>query len=1180
MDKAILKKFAIESRQELMSKVANKIKTFYINEDFSKEQTGDIIVLSNEKYSLSLSKKEYEDREKLKTRVKELGLEQVIEEAAYTWFNRIIAIRYMEIHDYLPLTKDNRSLGIRVLSSKDNTPDPEIMKFTNLTNPDLDIDLKKEKYIELKDDNKKFEYILLLVCKKLGKVIPQVFDGVTDYIDILIPENLLNESGYINKVLRDVSEDNYDQVEIIGWLYQFYNSNEKDRVMASTRAKKNYQKCEIPYVTQIFTPDWIVKYMVENTLIRYCVEHKIIDLKFAKDIFKYFDNSSIEIKDELNVEEIKFIDPCCGSGHIVIYAFEVLYKIYLFKGYKKEEISKLILLNNIFGTDIDNRATQLSILSIVLKCREFDKNIFNENVINKLNISSIPESNNYNNIIIDDVTIESQEIIKKLYNKFYNGKEIGSLIDVDDYDYQKIIDEINDIDNIFSIDLRNKIIPLIKVAKILNTRYDITVTNPPYLGNAYMSTFLYEYVEKNYSASKIDLFSAFISKERKLTKENGYYSAIVLPSFLFLKSFSKLRKDIVHNQTIVSLLHMGRGVFGIDFGSTAFVLKNSISNNFIGKYYKLYNKTFQYIDVEDIKNIYLNSLNDSNYQFDFMNYNTKTKHKEIFEKVIYYNNQRNFEKIKETPISYWIMPEEFERFKKNKTFGDLFEIRGGMTTSNTDLFLKYWWEIDFNKIGFNMSKTVAKESNKKWFPYNKGGNYKKWYGNRDYVIDWMNDGYNIKQYKLKQREKDPKFNIALAGLDSMFNMQLSWSLVSAGKFSARCYEKGFLFDVSGCCVLPNEVQNSNYILGLMNSNVVERYLKAFNPTMNTTPGDVKNLLYLYDEKIEKEIDDLVERNIELSKEDWNIKENSWDFKFNIKNGKCVKQVVSNIIELTTNMFNETKKNEEKINELFINLYNLNGILHPEVDDEDISIDKISKEEIVRKILSYAVGCMFGRYSLDEEGLVYAGGDFDISRYKTFEVDTDNIIPITDEAYFGDNIVERFKDFLVKVYGKETLNENMDYIAEVLGKKGTETSEETIRRYFVNDFFNDHIKMYQKRPIYWLLDSGKKNGFKALIYMHRYNENLIPKARLDYLHRIQTIYEKLLSDVNYKLTTDLSMTDKKEAKNRQTDLMAKLQEIKEYDEKIAHIANQRISIDLDDGVKVNYEKFKDILAKIK
>lgn len=1156
MDKAILKKFAIESRQELMDKVRSKINLFYVDEEFNSEQKGDIYILSNEKHSLSLTNDEFKKRELLIKRIKELSFEQVIEEAAYTWFNRIIAIRYMEINDMLPLTRDNQALGIRVLSSRDNTPDPEILKFTNLMNPELDIEFKKEKYVELKDDNEKFKYVLLLICKKLGRVIPQVFDGITDYIDILIPDNLLNDTGFITKIVNEVPESNFNQVEIIGWLYQYYNQVEKDRVIS---AKKTYKKNEIAYATQLFTPDWIVKYMVENSLGKYWLEHS--EKSSISEKWKYFIKDDIKEGNKENPSEIKFIDPCCGSGHILVYAFEIYYQIYLQNGYKKNEIPEMILKNNLYGLDIDDRAGQLSILSIILKAREYDKNIFNKEIVRNLNILSIQESNLISESLLDNISSENnRKNAEYLIDKFKNAKEIGSLLTIEDNDYNKLEEEIVNNTTIFGIELREKLLPIIKVANILNLKYNIVVTNPPYMNTTSMNNNLKNYITERYPDFKYDLFSAFIVRNSYLSNANGYMGFMTPYVWMFISSYEKLRRYIIDKLNISSLIQLEYSALEeATVPICTFVLNKK--NGEKGNYFRLTDfkggmtvQENKYLEINEKKN-----------------------------ECWYKTNTENFKKIPGSPIVYWASESYFNIFKESailKTDGDT---RQGMATSDNNRFLRYWYEVENKKLGFNMKNAEeALKSQKKWFPYNKGGYFRKWYGNMDYVINYENDGYEVKEYAKSLYNSVTR---TIKSISEYFKESISWSKISSGSIAFRYYPNGFIFDVAGCCIFYKDKKTMYYQNAFLNTNVAGSILSMISPTLNYEAGHIAILPIIKDEKNLDNIIELVKENIKISKDDWDSFETSWDFVKHplLKPMSKVSTIRDSIANWNTYTYQQRsllKHNEEELNKIFIDIYGLNNELTPEVDDKDITIRKEDKVRDIKSFISYAVGCMFGRYSLDEEGLVYAGGDFDIDRYKTFKADNDNIIPITDEAYFGDDIVERFKEFIKTVYGDNTFNENMNFIAEALGKKGTETSEETIRRYFVNDFFNDHVKMYQKRPIYWLLDSGKKNGFKALIYMHRYNENLIPKARLDYLHRVQTTYEKLLSDVNYKLTTDLSMIDKKEAKNRQTDLIAKLQEIKEYDEKIAHIANQRISIDLDDGVKVNYEKFKDILAKIK
>lgn len=1210
MNKSVLKKFAIESRQELMQKIKNKMDSLYVKEDFNKEQKGELYILSNENHSLSLTYEKYQKRELLIKRIKELSLEQVIEEAAYTWFNRIIAIRYMEINDMLPLTRDNQSLGIRVLSSKDNTPDPEILKFTNLTNPDLDINFRKEKYAELKDDNEKFKYVLLLVCKKLGRVIPQVFDGVTDYIDILIPDNLLNDSGFVTKVVNEIPEDNYNQVEIIGWLYQYYNQAEKDRVIS---AKKAYQKNEIPYATQLFTPDWIVRYMVENSLGRYWIEHSEND-SIANN-WKYFIKENLENKKEkLNPTEITFIDPCCGSGHILVYAFEVFYQIYLRAGYNKKDIPELILKNNLYGLDIDDRAGQLSILSVLLKARECDRNIFNKDIIRNLHIMSIQESNTISEFTIDNISNENcKKQAQYLVNKLKNAKEIGSLLILENNDYSELEKNVCDDTTIFGMELREKLLPIIKNAKMLSNKYDIIVTNPPYMNNNVMSAKLKEYIQENYKSGKSDMFSSFIIRNSLYGNEDSYLGFMTPYVWMFISSYEKLRNYIIENMNISSLIQLEYSALEeATVPICTFVIENS-KNNKEGVYFRLTDFTG---GMKTQEKKYLEILNNADSEYK------------------YYKRANDFLNLPGFPIAYWVPQKFVDIFKNSISLGKVAKVKQGLATSNNNKFLRLWHEVDINKSILNSSSVKESyESRAKWFPYNKGGEFRKWYGNNDYIINWENCGNEVKKYDGSVIRNELYY----------FQKSITWSLISSATIAFRSKPFGHIFDVAGMSCFPKD-EDYYYLLGFNNTKIVRIIMKFIAPTLNFQVGDIAKIPIIFDDKNKEKINSIVKQNIEISEKDWDSFETSWDFKkhpliigynkecsYYMKEIKDVKNGVDLIkacgtLELSYAKwkkqcdvnFEKLKENEEELNKIFIDIYGLQDELTPEEDDKDVTIRKADQLREIKSLISYAVGCMFGRYSLDKEGLIYAGGDFDeiyrkckkedggwagvsLANYRvlndngeeidlSFEVDNDNVIPITDESYFEDDIVTRFKKFISVAYGKETLNENLDFIAETLGKKGTETSEDTIRRYFVNDFFNDHVKIYQKRPIYWLFDSGKKNGFKALIYMHRYNENLVPKIRLDYLHRMQATYEKMLDDIKYKLNTELSMTDKKEVQKRQANLNAKLQETKEYDEKIANVANQRIKIDLDDGVKANYEKFsiknpktdevESILAKIK
>lgn len=1133
MDKNVLKKFAIESRQELMDKISNKIKKFYVDEEFQVNKNGEICVLSNEKHTLSLTKAEYENRQLLIKRINEITLEQVIEEAAYTWFNRIIAIRYMEIHDYLPLTKDNQSLGIRVLSSKDNTPDPEIMKISNLINSELDIEFNKDYYSTIQDNNKRFEYILLLICKKLGKVIPQVFDGITDYIDILIPDNLLNDSGYVTKLLKEITEENFEKVEIIGWLYQFYVADKKKLIDEKLNNGKKIEKNDLPTKTQIFTPEEIVQFMINNCSIT---------------------NS---------LEELKIIDPCCGSGHILVAVIDWLYDKYYKSGYSKENIVINILEKNIFGLDIDYRAAQLSILSILLKSREYDKKIFNK--CPKLNVFNFVDTNKIETRHIELIRqyINDSESIEKLLKIYNDAKEIGSIIVLPAFNYDEFIEIVNnnlkeENMNIIELsvynELKDKLLNVLRISKLLSYKYDIVITNPPYLGRKYCSSLLSDYLDKNYPNSKMDLFSAFIERTTTLCKENGNIALMTPFTWLYLSSYKLLRSYLSENVQFEKLLTTYDGFFN-DAAVTicSFILKKT-KNNIIAD------------------NLYLDEFNN----------------------IIKLNEISN-EKFKQIPENRFVfnITDTLLNLYNEKKIEEIFKPRQGMATTNNDLFLRRWYEVDINKIGFGMNSTEeAIESRKKWFPYNKGGGRRKWYGNNEYVVNFENNGKTIADYIDLYSNSRVKSNGRIINREYYYKKSITWSDICGSSFSARACEKGFIFDVKGSSGFVND-DNYLYILSLLNSNVSVKLLNMLNPTITTQVGNLKEIPYRFDKTKIEIINKIARENIQLLKEDWDYNETSWDFKnFNLTkyDNNLIKINCEKEIEKRNKDIEKLMENEKQLNKIFIDIYELNDEISSEINEEDISITPLTPKIFIRNLLSYSVGCMFGRYSLNAKGLNYAGGEFKTPMNLAYSVDNDNIIPIVESNYFGDDIFSRFKEFLEEVYGKENLYKNLEYIAEVIGKKSGENSEETIRRYFINDFYNEHIKMYQKRPIYWMFDSGKKNGFKCLIYLHRYNESTVSKIRLDYLHKMQNTYEKELKETNDKLATEISLIEKKELTKKQDDLTSKLQEVNEYDEKIAHIADQKISIDLDDGVVVNYDKFsvknpktgknESILAKIK
>lgn len=1200
MDKSAIKNFAVGARVKLIEQIEQKAYNFGItnNEIKEVEVFEDTFEVNGNKYNKSLLKY----RQSLEEKISYNGFDQIIEEAAYTWFNRLIAIRFMEVNEYLPS-------GIRVLSSTDSSnAEPDIIReAANLEFENLDIDL----VYKLQDENNTeelFKYLLIKQCNELGKIMPVIFEEIEDFTELLLPDNLLQEGSIIRDLVTSINEEDWKkQVEIIGWLYQYYISEKKDEVFADLKKNVKIIKENIPAATQLFTPDWIVKYMVQNSLGRLWLEsHPDEELK-AK--WKYYLEEAkqesevhkqlVEIREksrDLKPEDIKVIDPCMGSGHILVYQFEVLYDIYKSAGYSEREIPKLILTKNLYGLDIDDRAAQLAYFAVMMKARSYNRRIFREKV--DLNICSIQESNDLPKEAIDFlVSSRDTEIEKKIHrddveyliNVFDDAKEYGSILEVKEIDFDIIerrVEEIrkDDITDIFELQFKNVILDkipiLIKQARLISKKYDIVVTNPPYMGHRGMNDKLSNHIKNNFPDAKTDFFAVYIEKSKEMCKSNGFYSLITQPSWLFLSTFTRLREKLINNSSISSLLHMGRGIFGIDFGSTAFVLQNCKIEGYRGSYFRLHKRVFQYIALNDIRQLFMNAKNDKNYSYDFDTYkNDIGIEKEIYHsekiniqkqmKVYYEYVQGDFKFITGFPIAYWVSDRIRQIFSQSKPLGVIAEPRQGMATADNNRFLRLWYEVNYYKIGFNISSSEqAKCSKLKWFPYNKGGDFRKWYGNNEYVVNWENDGMELKNYK-PAVIRNPGY---------YFRKGITWSFVSSKDFGARFFPSGFIFDVGGSSVFPRE-EDLYYINAFLCSKLTMEFLKIQNPTINFQVGNIANLPIILEKSVvlKDKINKLTQQCIRISKNDWDAFETSWEFskhpllKFN---RGTLKSAFSNWESYISNQRIELKKNEEELNKKFISIYELENELEPVISESNITISVFDKIREVKSLFSYAVGCMMGRYSLDEEGLIYAGGDFNIDRYKIFKADVDNVIPITDDEYFEDDIVSRFVEFIKTIFSEETLEENLDYIADTLVKRGNETSRQTIRRYFLKDFYRDHLKIYQKRPIYWLFDSGKNDGFKALIYMHRYDIGTVARVRTEYLHLLQRKYEVEVNTLDIVMeNSNASLREKTEARKKKEKIQRQILECIQYDQVIAHVANQKINIDLDDGVKINYAKFQ-------
>lgn len=1227
MDKNAIKKFAVWARRALIERVSQKAMQYGIEEHSILPAGVDSV---NGKV---LTETEKAQRRALIAQIQAKDYKEVMEEVAYTWFNRFIALRFMEVNGYLPS-------HVRVFTDEENHFKPQIIdEALHLDLDGLDMD-KVYGFKNANQTEELYKYLLIIQCNALNSVLPGMFQRISDYTELLLPDNLLREGSVLEQMVEKIPEEDWrDAVQIIGWLYQYYNAEKKDEVFTALKKNVKITKENIPAATQLFTPDWIVRYMVENSLGRLWVEGHPNDT--LKADWKYYleeapQEPEVEaqlaaIRKEyaaLTPDKIKCIDPCCGSGHILVYLFDVLMQIYESYGYTTREAVESIVQNNLYGLDIDDRAAQLAYFAVMMKARQYDRRFLSRGT--QPHVYAIRESNGVDHYALEyfcNGDAKLKAAMDSILKDMKDAKEYGSILTVAPVDfvalYARFDEVIGDI-NLNKNAVLTQLLPLVQAAEALAQKYDVVVTNPPYMGSSGMGTKLAEYVKKNYPNSKSDLFAVFMESCGQMTKQDGYQAMITQHAWMFLSSFEKLRKKLMLKDT-VNMAHLGARAFdeigGEVVQTTSFVLRRSHLADYKGTYCRLIEPTSE----QGKEDLFLSGENR------------------------YIAKQSNFSKIPGSSVAYWISNKIFNIFATSKMLYDVAKPRQGLATSDNDRFLKLWYEVNVCKIGFTIKG--IDDPNKfdyKWFPCTKGGSFRRWYGNNEYIINWENDGFEIKEYSAKLYKN---YTRTIKNIPFYFQRGLTWSTISSGLFALRYVPEGFIFETKGamCYVEDKYLYN---VLALYNTCVIQNFLAIVSPTLDYHEGPLgRTPIILNDDKIVRE---LAKKCVEYSMSDWDSFETSWDFKqqplvklrlagaYAWGNGQPAARLASTYHAWKLECegrFQKLKANEEELNRIFIDIYGLQDELPPEEEDKDVTVHYLAdtkedapaslqgssylltRRDVVVSLISYAVGCMFGRYSLDVEGLVYAGGNFDAkycrwvgyfgdkvdesvdengqligggwagsSQYKydgvrkdgkwvaaSFPPDTDNIIPICDDEYFEDDMVGRFVKFIETVYGSDTLEENLKFIADALGGKGR--PREVIRSYFLNDFFADHCRTYQKRPIYWLFDSGKKNGFKALIYMHRYRPDTIARIRTDYVHEQQARYRTVMADLENRVAS--AATGERVKLNKAlTRLKDQDAELRAYEEKIHHLADQMIAIDLDDGVKVNYAKFQDVLAKIK
>ncbi len=1215
MNKNAIQKFAVWARKEMIAQVSQRAYQYGITKESYGEDNAVTIA------GRALTSDEQRQRAELVQQIKIKGYDQVMEEVAYTWFNRFIALRYMEVNNYLPS-------HIRVFSDANGAFKPEIL--ADVLHLELD-GLDKQKvaaYIEQNQTDDLYRYLLLTQCNALNAALPGMFERLGSYTELLLPNNILKADSILGHLVDDIPEEDWtDQVQIIGWLYQYYNEELKKETYALLKKNVKVTKERIPSATQLFTPDWIVRYMVENSLGRLWLDgHPNDDLKAT---WKYYLDEAEQEADvetalqkiraehaNIQPQDIKLIDPCMGSGHILVYAFDVLVQIYGANGISQRDAAQSILQHNLYGLDIDDRAAQLAYFAVMMKARQYDRRIFSRGIQPHLYAlqNSQPMHEGAWGYFGDEALIA-----RRLWDSFQNAKEFGSLlplnVTLDDLEKLRArlaeMDEQSTVGNLATMAFVSQaveiMLPLVEMAEILLQKYHVVVTNPPYMGSSNMSKPLSDFVKKHYPDSKSDLFAVFIERCHEMTAENGYQAMITQHAWMFLSSYEKLRKKLLQSDT-VNMAHLGPRAFdeigGEVVQTTSFVLQNC----------HVPNRKANYVRLIDYKS-------ESEKEAAFLS----TDHCPLYTSM-----QSNFSKIPGSPVAYWVSERFSNMFSLPALNEKVLKICKGGFTGNNDKYLRLWYEVDWRDIP------------QKWHSYSKGGNYRKWYGNSSHVIYWKNDGAMLKSDKH-----------AGMGASKYYGREhFVWSGISSGLPSFRYDSSNVYFDdVSPAIIFQNKPNLS--ILGMLNSIVALEILRITAPTIHFQAGDIKVLPI--NDFLGNDTKELVEGNIGLSRIDWDSFETSWDFQQDpiVRYNRDlwdvtaidatldvyydgVKQPFHSQVELAyllwkrecNQRFHELKKNEEELNKIFIDIYGLQDELTPDVADKDVTVYCVydtkegvpeslsgsnyvlTKRDVVVNFISYAVGCMFGRYSLDREGLVFAGGDFDSVYWKykgqapldeegevepggnyagislakyhypklkdasswkdattlRFSPDADNVIPICDDEYFDDDITGRFVKFVENVFGADSLEDNLRFIADELGGKGT--SREIIRQYFLKDFYSDHCKKYKKRPIYWLFDSGKKNGFKALIYMHRYQPDSLARMRTDYVHEQQERYRTQLAHIDEAIQ-QASGSERVKLTKQQKKLQDQSLEIQKYEEKIHHLADQNIVIDLDDGVKHNY-----------
>lgn len=1189
MNRTKLKNYAPQARRDFIQAMTDRAGFYGLTAKKIEPvvEQGDVAVIAGREHPRAVAKK----RTQLEDRINRhgpdwpKGFAQTMEALAYTWFNRLVAIRFMELHGYL-------EHGYRVLSHPEGKPTPEILEHPE--HIEL-LGLKKETVIDLKlAGNKESElYRLLLTaqCNALNTAMPFLFERIDDETELLLPDNLLHSNSLIRKLVNEIDEEDWQEVEILGWLYQFYISEKKDEVIGKVVASE-----DIPAATQLFTPNWIVKYLVQNTLGRqWLATYPQSALRQQMPYYIEPAEQTPEVQEQLkaitptslNPEELTLLDSACGSAHILVEGYDLFKLIYQERGYRAKDIPTLILTRNLFGLEIDDRAAQLAAFALMMKARADDRHIFDGEA--KPNIVAFQESKGMDAADIahalnspinkEDVPTEylfeeieeekaplfstkvlaekghvSQSDIASLLELFENAKTFGSLIQIPPKLAAKLPDIENRVNDVLEFgDLTHAsahvIKPLVQQARLLTSLYHAVVANPPYMGSKYFTGKLKTFVSNQYKAAKADLYACFIQRNLMFTKPNGFVGMITIPNWMFLSSFEELRTLLFDKHCVETFLHNGRGVFGSDFGSCSFSIRNSAFPAYKGIFRRLFNKASNVASNDEI-----------NEQF--------------FQSESYLASPNEFSQIPGEPIAYWVSPSVRKAFATFPPMSTVADARQGLATSDNGRFLRFWYEVQFDRIKFgSLSREDAVLSGRKWFPYNKGGEFRRWYGNHEYVLNWANEGGDLADFD----------RAVVRNPDYYFRDGVTWSDVTISETSARDLPRGFICDSTGHTAYCRGEQHKRLVLCQLNSKVFSELIKIINPTVHFHVGYFNKLPCC---DIGEAASEVALSAVEIARSDWNSIETSWDFAELPLIRHRTKYLSHSLRAADTERLErlETLKVlEERNNRLLIDAYKLVE-LSPEVSEDQITLDRPDRAEDIKRLLSYAIGCIMGRYSLDKPGLTFAHSDnqkFDATQYSTFRADDDGIIPLVDIDWgIRDDAGNRLVEFFGVTWPKEHLEENLKFIADSLGPTSNDQPRDTIRRYLATGFYKHHLSRYKKRPIYWLFSSGRERAFQCLVYLHRYHEGTLARMRTEYVIPLQGQIAARVEQLEDDKAKATSTSHRRKLQKEQDDLKKQEAELRTFEEKLKHTADQKISLDLDDGVKVNYAKFGDLLAEAK